>query len=282
MEDNIKRSFFFNLGVILLLLLLLYIAFFATLHCVTHHGEEVVIPDVRGKDMYAAEEQLQAMHFEINVDSTYEPTKKPLTVLKQVPDTGSIVKEGRTVFLTVNMLVPPHIPMPNLVSLSFRSAEMMLRNNKLMLGDTTYKPDIAAGAILEQLYKGTPIKPGEMISQGSKISLIIGDGLGNTSFDVPDVTRLNVDEALAILSTYTLQPIITVYDEMSKITDTSNAIIVDQEPRALNDAGKTNHIKAGDIIDLKIMQHPDDQDIHNNKDNPGAVNRAVPTDKNTK
>jgi len=262
MDGKIKRSFLFNLGIILMLLLLLYIAFFATLHCVTHHGEEVVIPDVRGKDMYAAEAELQAMHFEISVDSTYEPSQKPLTVLKQVPDTGSIVKEGRTVFLTVNMLVPPHIPMPNLVSLSFRSAQMLLRNSKLLLGDTTYKPDIASGAILEQLYKGAPIHQGEMIAQGSKISLIIGNGLGNTTFDVPSVTNMSVDEALTILSQYTLQPIITAYDEMSKITDTATAIVVDQEPVA----GSGNHIKAGDIIDLKIMQNPGQEDVQKKKD----------------
>jgi len=108
------------------------------------------------------------MHFEVNIDSTYEPSMKPLAILKQVPDTGAIVKEGRTIFLTINMLTPPTIPMPNLVNLSYRSAEMLLRNNKLLVGDTVYKSDIAAGAILEQRYKGAPIKPGEMNHAGEQ------------------------------------------------------------------------------------------------------------------
>src|SRR5579871_3894810 len=126
MKENIRKTFLFNLAIVLLLFVLLYTSFFAALHWLTKHGEEVVIPDVRGKSVSQAISQLKAMHFEVYVDSTYEPAFKPFTVLKQVPDTASIVKEGRTVFLTVNMLMPPFIPMPSLVNLSFRSALMML------------------------------------------------------------------------------------------------------------------------------------------------------------
>jgi len=179
-----------------------------------------------------------------------------------------VVKEGRTVFLTVNMLNPPYIPMPNLVSLSFRSALMMLRNNKLMLGDTIYKPDIAAGAILEQRYRNIQIRPGEMIAQGSKVSLVIGDGLGNTEFDVPEVTNISVDEAMTILKQYSLTPIIVAYDELSKITDTATAIVVETEPKAINDAGVVNRIKEGDIIHLKIIQNPSLEELQQDNTKP--------------
>jgi len=262
-----KKSFLFNLVIVILIFVVLYVLFFTTLHWVTRHGEEVKIPDLRGKNVNVAVAQLKEMHFEVNVDSTYEPTAKPLSVLKQVPDTGSIVKQGRTVFLTVNMLTPPHIPMPNLVNLSFRSAEMLLRNNKLLVGDTTYKPDIAGGAILAQSYHGSPIYPGEMIQQGSKISLVIGNGLGNTKFAVPPVTGISVDEALTILNQYSLQIIVVPIDQLSSISDTLSAIVVDQEPRAANEAGVADSIKEGDLIYLKIEQNPPPEDIHDNNIN---------------
>ena len=254
MKDKIKKIFLFNLGVVLLLCAVLYVSFFAALHWITRHGEEVQIPDVRGRSVDQAITQLKAMHFEVFVDSTYEPSIKPFTVLKQVPDTGSLVKQGRTVFLTVNMLMPPYIPMPSLVNLSFRSAVMLLHNNKLLLGDTTYKPDIAAGAVLEQHYKGAIITAGEMIAQGSRISLVIGDGLGNTEFNVPNVVSMNVEEAMTVLSQYSLIPVIVAYDQLSVITDTLAAIVVDQEPRELNQAGAANRIKEGDFINIKISQ----------------------------
>lgn len=279
MSGKLKNSFWFHLGIVMAIFILLYIAFFTSLHCFTKHGEEITIPDVRGKNVNAAIDQLKAMHFETYVDSTYEPAQKPLTVLKQVPDTGSVVKEGRTVFLTVNMLNPPHIPMPNLVSLSYRSAVMLLHNNKLLVGDTTYKPDIAGGAILEQRYNGTVIRPGELVAQGSKIALVIGNGLGNTEFNVPDVTGDSYDEAIAILNQYNLQPILSARDLMTKITDTPSAIIVDQDPRPFNDAGAINRIKSGDIITLIIEQNPAQEDVHSNTKEPPPVNND---DKKTK
>jgi beta-lactam-binding protein with PASTA domain len=272
MNKNVKKSFLFNLGIVLALCTILYISFFATLHWLTRHGEELQIPNITGQPVDIAVIQLKGMHFEINVDSTYDPSVKPLTVLKQVPDSGSIVKQGRTVFLTVNMLTPPFIPMPNLVNLSLRSAQMLLRNNKLMMGDTTYKADIAAGAILEQRYKGAEIRPGEMIAQGSKVSLVIGDGLGNTQFNVPDVVGLSVDDALTTLAQYSLNPIIVAYDQLSAITDTAEAKVVDTDPKAGNDAGAPNRIKEGDNITLRIMQNPTEQDIHkSNTNGPKSV-----------
>ncbi len=272
MKGRLKDSFLFHLGIVLAIFTLLYIAFFTSLHCFTKHGEEIVVPNITGKDVNVAIAELTKMKFEVDVDSTYEPDHTPLIVLKQVPDTQSIVKEGRTIFLTVNMVNPPHIQMPNLVNLSYRSAIMLLRNNKLKLGDTAYKPDIAAGAIIEQRYKGSVIRSGEMIPQGSKIDLVIGDGLGNTEFNVPKLTGMTVDEAMTMLNQYNLIPILTPADAMSKITDTATSIVVDQEPRDLNDAGVANRIKAGDIIDLRIMQNPEAMDIHGNTNTPGDVN----------
>ncbi len=259
MNQNIKKSFVFNLLVVLGLCALLYACFFASLHWFTKHGQEVTIPDVRGKDVGTAVATLTKAKFEINVDSTYEPSAKPLAVLKQVPDSGFVVKESRTVFLTVNMVTPPRIPMPNLVNLSLRSAEMILRNNKLLIGDTIFKPDIAAGAILEQRYKGQPIQPGEQIMQGSKIGLVIGNGMGNTEWPVPEVTGITVDEAITMLNQFNLQPVLGPEDE---ITDTLQATVVDQEPRSLNATGEHNRIRMGDIITLKIRQTPKPEDIY--------------------
>jgi len=270
MNPKIKKSFLFNLGIVALVALFLYICFFATLHWLTRHGEEKVIPDVRGLLLGKAVEELRALEYDVVVDSIYETAYKPLTVLKQVPDSGSIVKHGRTVFLTVNMLTPPHIPMPNLVSLSYRSAEMLLRNNKLLMGDTTHVPDIAGGAVKEQLYKNKVIKPGEMIPQGSKISLVIGDGLGNTQFDVPEITGMSVEEASMVLAQYNLVVLLEVYDQMSEIADTQTAIIVEQVPCSVNQAGGVNRIKEGDFIELKILQKPSAEEIHKCNTNGGS------------
>ena len=154
--------------------------------------------------------------------------------------------------LTVNMMTPPKIPMPGLVGISYNSAEMLLRNTKLILADTIHKADINSGGVLEQLYDGHPIPPGDMIAQGSKISLVIGDGAGNTEHEVPDVTTLSVDAARTILDQYHLLVEITVKDPTQKIADTANATVMEQIPKDKNEAGTPNHIKDGDKIILIV------------------------------
>lgn len=251
MNKKLTSTFVFHLGVVVGLCLILYGLFFATLHWFTLHGKEVTVPGTMGANVRGAVDQLQKLGFDVYIDSTYEPEYKPLTILKQVPDSGSVVKPGRTIFLTVNMLMPPRIPMPNVVGLSYRSAEMLLKNNKLKVGDTSYKPDIAAGAVLEQLFHHTAVRPGEMVQQGSRIDLVIGNGMGNDEFDVPDVTGISVEEALITLNQFNLQPVYHPKNEATAITDTMTAHIVDQNPRALN-ADKPNRIKMGDVIELFI------------------------------
>ncbi len=266
MNDSVKKSFWFNFLVIAGIFTAIYVIFFLLLSHFTHHGEEVKVPNLRGKTLDQAITILKNMQFDVHVDSTFEPTEKPLIVLKQVPDTGAIVKTGRIVMITVNSITAMRVPMPNLVNLSYRSAEMLLKNNKLLIGDTTYVPDIASGAIKEQRYKGEVIRPGEMIPQGSKIDLVIGNGLGNQDFDVPDVVGMTVDEAMTIINQYNLIPNLYV-EQMeggSEITDTAEAKIIRQTPRPLTPDGKPNKIKMGEVIDLSIKQHPEPADFENN------------------
>lgn len=250
MFSRLRRSFLFNLGVVLLLCALLFVAFFAALHRVTGHGKELKIPDVRGKNVTVAINELKALHFDVNVDSTYEPALKPLSVLKQIPDTGSMVKEGRTVFLTVNMLNPIQIPMPNLVGLSYSGAAMLLRNSKLVLGDTSYKPNIVEGAVLEQMYNGNLVTPGRMIQQGSKINLVLGNGAGNTEHNMPGVTDQPLDVALTILGQYQLE--VEVISKSQKLIDTAEAMVIDQEPKEITANGAFNQIKNGSKVVLTV------------------------------
>ncbi len=264
-----KRSFRFNLLIVLLLCGLLYIVFFLSLSFITRHGAEAKVPLVIDRDIRMAVNQLESLGFEVDIDSAYDPNKKAHIVIAQMPEVNSTVKTGRTIFITVNKAQPPLTPMPNLQNLSFRSAEMILKSNNLILGDTTYRPDIANGAILEQLYKGQQIRPGTMLPQGSRIDLVIGDGLGNTQFNVPDVVGMTYNEAIAMLSGNGLT--ITALWE-GDITDSANAVIYSQMPGSLNELGAPNRIRQGDIVDIRIKQNPTPEELERNKKAGGDVN----------
>lgn len=250
-SDKRKESIWFHLLVMLLLAMVFYIIFFTSLGRITGHGKELKMPVLINMNFNDALKLLEKQGFEVDVDSTFDMRKPSGAVLSQIPDTGQFVKKGRTVFLIVNKNQPPLTPMPDLAGVSYRSADIVLKSNKLRLGDTVHRPDIANGAILEALYKGKVVKEGDMIPQGSPITLVIGDGLGNVEFDVPDVMGMAYPEAIAILNASGLQ-FIDLWE--GRITDSQTAVVYYQYPEAKNEFGGVNTIKEGQLIDIKIRQ----------------------------
>lgn len=255
MSKPFQKTFIGNFIIIALVCVAIYWLFFASLGWITGHGKEVKVPVLTGKSLKESVRILEQAGFEIDIDSTYNPEQKPLIVLGQQPDGGTTVKHGRTIFLTVNNLTPPNTRMPNLVNMSYRSAEMLLKSTKLLIGDTILKPDIALGAVLGQLWNGKEIAPGTSLPQGSRISLIIGDGLGNKQISVPDLSGMTYPEGLAILSGSNLNYSV-VFD--GTITDTASAVIYMQQPESFNEFNEPNKIQEGDNVDIRVKQTMDD------------------------
>lgn len=253
-DEHVSRKLWFHILLVLGVCVVFYVLFFSTLSLITRHADDRKVPNVMGKDVRTAVKLLESQGFEVQIDSTYFPDKKALMVLNQIPEVGEMVKHGRMLFITVNKSVPPETPMPNLVNLSFRSAYLILRSNRLLIGDTTYRPDIAEGAILDQLYMGKPIRPGQMIPQGSRIDLVIGGGLSN-ELHVPDVIGLTYPEAMAMLNSSGLQ-FTPVFD--ADITDSTTAKVYRQTPNAISDIGVPSVIRMGDFVDIYIGQNPAD------------------------
>lgn len=245
------NSIWFHLLLMLVVAVIIYLVFFNSLDSITNHGQQLKMPVLIDKPFDEAVKILNKDDFEIDVDSTYDLKKPSGVVLLQMPDTGAWVKKGRTVFITINKTVAPLTPMPDLNGVSYRSAEMLLRSSKLILGDTVHRPDIADGAILEQQYKGKVIEAGEMLPQGSSITLVIGDGLGNVEFDLPNVVGMTYPEGIAMLNALGLQ-FIDIWD--GQISDSATAVIYYQNPPAKNEFGGKNTIKEGEMIDIKIKQ----------------------------
>lgn len=252
------RSFWFNLLAACILLIVIGFIFFASLGFITKHGDTIKVPDVGGQPAGVAEKTLKAENFRVIVqDSAYVDSLPPLAVVRQTPEAGGVVKVNRTIYLTLNKVSAPLTAMPDLVNYSFRSAEMTLESQRLKLGDTLYKPDITKNAVLEQLYKGKSIKAGEMIPEGSKITLVLGGGLGNIANPVPDLIGLTYQQALDLISASSLN--VGVVLTSGPLTDTANAYVFRQNPPRLDQLERSNFIHAGESIDLWISQtNPND------------------------
>jgi beta-lactam-binding protein with PASTA domain len=133
--------------------------------------------------------------------------------------------------------------MPNLINSSLRYAETVLISNGLKLGSVIYKPDVAQGAVLDQLFRNQSIQPNVKIPKGASIDLVVGDGMGSAMVDIPDLTGLTLNEARGVLNSSMLQLGSVVYEGSQ---DSLNAIIKRQSP-AFQEG---QSIKSGQQIDI--------------------------------
>src|SRR5579864_5522871 len=237
--------------------LMLLLIFLGSLSLLTRHGKVLKIPSVTGQSFDNAKKMLESQGFDVQIqDSTYNDTVPPLQMVKQFPETDNLVKVNRTVYLTINRSVAPFIQMPNLVSMTFRNAEMVLHHYGLQLQDTIFKPDFAKNSVLSQLYNNEDIKPGTRIQQGSKITLVLGNGVGGIEFTVPDLIGLTYKDAKSILDTDGL--IIAALVPDNDVTDNENAYVYRQNPARYDEENKPNRIRQGQTIDLWLsVKKPD-------------------------
>lgn len=151
--------------------------FFVYLPNTTNHNQTVTVPDVEGKyvdqlDPFFVKTNL---HYQIN-DSSYASDQPALTVLKQYPPAGSKVKEGRSIFLSVNQRIPPTVLVPDLIDGSIMNAAAVLRSSQLKLG----KIEVVPGpykVVKEMQCNGQIVEASSRVPKESTIDLIVMDGL---------------------------------------------------------------------------------------------------------
>ncbi len=246
-----NRPLWVNFLAVIVLIFLLLFLFLQLLSWITNHGEYLTVPSVIGKKTTDAVKDLEKQGFDVQItDSVYTDTAAKGIVLKQLPDPNATVKVNRTIFLTVNRMIPPMIDMPKLEGLSLRFALDVLDRNHLLLQDTIYQPNFMVGAVIEQQYKGARISEKTKLPWGSRITLIVGGALEEKQMMVPDVTGMTFGEAKSLLEESGIFLGLPVCDGV--ITDTANAYVWKQNPPRYNEDRAPIYIKSGQVMDLFI------------------------------
>ncbi len=244
-----NRPFWVNLIVAIAMAALILYALLKMLGYITKHDAYLKIPPVLGKKTTDAIKLLEQQGFDVQIqDSVYTDTAKNGIVLKQLPDANATVKINRTVFLTVNRVVPPMIEMPKLEGQSLGMALSILERSHLKLQDTIYKPDFQVGSILEQQYNGVRILEKAKVQWGSKITLIVGGGLDNKQFIVPSLIGMTYKEAKSYLEEYGISIASVIVEKGVK--DTANAFIYKQNPERFDEEKLPRYIQSGQVMDI--------------------------------
>ena len=258
-----SRPLWVNVSVAILLAALLVFFVLKTLGWVTQHGKYLTVPAVLGKKTEDAIKLLEKEGFDVQIqDSVFTDTASRGVVLKQLPDGNATVKINRTVFLTVNRVVPPMIEMPKLEGQSLSFALDMLQRSHLQLEDTIFKPSFELGSVLEQQYKGVRIPEKAKLQWGSRITLVIGSGLGGQQMMVPSLLGMTFREAKAYLQESGLN--LGAVLPRSNVRDTANAFVYKQNPERFDEEKKPRYIQSGQIMDVWISVEMPKDSVDNN------------------
>jgi len=226
-----SRIFIRNISVLILTLLLLFFIALQFLKIFTHHGESLTVPDFKGYSVSEVEKICKEKNLRyIIIDSMYVPDAVYFTVVDQNPKPNSKVKRKRKIYITLSSDTPPKVKMPDLIDVTLRQAISILQSTGLKVGDLEYVPDIAQNVVLKVKKDGREVRPGTFISKGSKIDLVLGDGLSSEKVSVINLVGLTYDEAVFALSGIGLNIGAIILNEA--VRDTFSCVVFKQYPTA--------------------------------------------------
>ncbi|HRK55179.1 MAG TPA: PASTA domain-containing protein [Cyclobacteriaceae bacterium] len=218
--------------------------FYIYLPNTTNHGETITVPSLEGMAIDKIDDFLSGhdLRYEIN-DSSYSEDFPPLTVLQQFPKPGSKVKENRKIYITLNRVTPPTVPMPDLVDRSRINAEVVLKSNELRRGHIILEPSPFLNLVKEMRYMGKPIKEGTRVPKGAVIDLVVGDGYGRSDFRIGNLIGDSYETALFKLQGWNLH-LGSVEIPAGVDTTGTSPVVYKQYPEV------NEQVRVGDPVDL--------------------------------
>ncbi len=143
----------------------------------TRHGEGIEVPKVEGMVYQNARALMEERGLYLVVtDSGYNKRLPANSILVQNPGPGMKVKQGHTIYVTVNSPSSPSFAIPDLVdNSSFREAEAKLT----AIGFKLTPPQQVEGEkdwVYGILCRGRRVSTGDRISIDSPLTLLVGNG----------------------------------------------------------------------------------------------------------
>jgi beta-lactam-binding protein with PASTA domain len=202
-----------------------------SLSVITRHNQTVTVPDFTNMTVGEAHESARDGHVNVKVtDSVFVRRLPAGVVYRQSPKAGSTVKKGRSIFLTINSIVPRKVVMPNLIGYSLNEARAELNNRGLSLGKLTYTQDIATNNVLRQSVRGRNVRAGDLVVSGSDVDLTLGLSSDEGPTVVPRVVGMKYIRAVDALHDRYLNVGRVRFDpDIRTYADSINAVVYKQD-----------------------------------------------------
>jgi serine/threonine-protein kinase len=159
-------------------------------------GEATIsVPNVSGKSLDAAKLTIESKGLKIEVaKEVYSVDVRTGQIVNQLPASGSIVKKGRSIYVTVSK-GKELVPVPYITGLLLRTAKINLMKAGLDIGDVTYdySESIGKDTIISQ-----SISPTTKVPYGEHVSVVISKGTDDQS-KIPSLIGLSAADAKLLI-----------------------------------------------------------------------------------
>ncbi|MGB3468458.1 MAG: PASTA domain-containing protein, partial [Cyclobacteriaceae bacterium] len=180
----------------------LAIIFYIYLPGKTKQGYTITVPNVTEMEYEELDEFITSreLRYTVVADSGYNADLPPRAVISQYPRPDSKVKEGRKIYLTLNAVNPPKVEMPDLLGKSLKTVQLQLKAMGVKEGRYIFKPGPYKNTFVTAQIDGVDVQPGEKITKGSVVDLVLQNGKGQQYFSAPDVIGKEKESAEFIIT----------------------------------------------------------------------------------
>ncbi len=163
----------------------------------TFHGEERMVPDVKGQAYANAAGNVDLAGLRpVLSDSVFDAYAKPGTVVEQMPIPGAKIKKGGSVYMTIVAFSPKLVTVPDFYNASVRQARSMFEG--LGIREVREVPVLSeySGLVLGAKFNGVSLQPGARIPVSAVVTLEVGTGIEEELETGADVDTLAIDDAI--------------------------------------------------------------------------------------
>ena len=195
-------------------------------------GDTVNVPNLIGKTQSQAESALSSVGLKLGSVTEEESTKTEGTVIRQGTSSGTEVKKGTSVSITIAKApVGTGVPVPDLTGKTKAQAESALSSVGLKLGSVTEEESTkTAGTVIKQ---GTAA--GIKVEKGTSVSITIAKGVTEIPVNVPDLSSYSESQVKSVLQDAGLS-----LGTITRKHDTSHSTgdVIGQNPKAGSSVAK--------------------------------------------
>lgn len=173
-SKSLTKQIFLMVSVVFIVFFLVY----NSLMIYTKHNRYIEVPNLSGLNLDDAIDVLKKnrLKYEVLDSSKFFVEIPNYSIISQIPLEKELVKKNRKIYLNVNPRNFQKVSLPNVIQITKRNAESILTALGFQVLEYNYVDDIGKDMVLDVLYEGEKILPGQKIPMNSGLSLILGNG----------------------------------------------------------------------------------------------------------